>query len=383
MNSVKIIQSESLTEAAVPSRIIKELVALSKAGCTVELQGTITLSGGIHQGDLNYAQQNYTNLNITPSSIYLDFDDNIVEQYFAAIYGDNIGITQSQADAVQAIPNQTMMYSNNSQNNTIVSLDGLRYFKNATQIGIGSFSYLSAIQKITIPQSVTVLSDSTFDYTDQYENIGTLEILSTQLTRDTGLLLCRSVDQFIADDNVFTNLERINRLGIFKNFPNKVVYLPSLTTATGNRSFGNKHWAGNVRRNLYLPSLTTVTTNAWYSNGSSTGAFSGYSSQFKTYLGTLYLKNITSIPQYTFAISDIVSLVINNTNVPTTGQNSFTGATIQNVYVPKSALSAYQSDTYWSTLSLKSIEDDLQKYATEELWIAAGRPVGALIEAYT
>lgn len=383
MNSVKIIQSESLTEAAVPSRIIKELVALSKAGCTVELQGTITLSGGIHQGDLNYAQQNYTNLNITPSSIYLDFDDNIVEQYFAAIYGDNIGITQSQADAVQAIPNQTMMYSNNSQNNTIVSLDGLRYFKNATQIGIGSFSYLSAIQKITIPQSVTVLSDSTFDYTDQYENIGTLEILSTQLTRDTGLLLCRSVDQFIADDNVFTNLERINKLGIFKNFPNKVVYLPSLTTATGNRSFGNKHWAGNVRRNLYLPSLTTVTTNAWYSNGSSTGAFSGYSSQFKTYLGTLYLKNITSIPQYTFAISDIVSLVINNTNVPTTGQNSFTGATIQNVYVPKSALSAYQSDTYWSTLSLKSIEDDLQKYATEELWIAAGRPVGALIEAYT
>lgn len=383
MNSVKIIQSESLTEAAVPSRIIKELVALSKAGCTVELQGTITLSGGIHQGDLNYAQQNYTNLNITPSSIYLDFDDNIVEQYFAAIYGDNIGITQSQADAVQAIPNQTMKYSNNSQNNTIVSLDGLRYFKNATQIGIGSFSYLSAIQKITIPQSVTVLSDSTFDYTDQYENIGTLEILSTQLTRDTGLLLCRSVDQFIADDNVFTNLERINKLGIFKNFPNKVVYLPSLTTATGNRSFGNKHWAGNVRRNLYLPSLTTVTTNAWYSNGSSTGAFSGYSSQFKTYLGTLYLKNITSIPQYTFAISDIVSLVINNTNVPTTGQNSFTGATIQNVYVPKSALSAYQSDTYWSTLSLKSIEDDLQKYATEELWIAAGRPVGALIEAYT
>lgn len=383
MNSVKIIQSESLTEAAVPSRIIKELVALSKAGCTVELQGTITLSGGIHQGDLNYAQQNYTNLNITPSSIYLDFDDNIVEQYFAAIYGDNIGITQSQADAVQAIPNQTMKYSNNSQNNTIVSLDGLRYFKNATQIGIGSFSYLSAIQKITIPQSVTVLSDSTFDYTDQYENIGTLEILSTQLTRDTGLLLCRSVDQFIADDNVFTNLERINKLGIFKNFPNKVVYLPSLTTATGNRSFGNKHWAGNVRRNLYLPSLTTVTTNAWYYNGSSTGAFSGYSSQFKTYLGTLYLKNITSIPQYTFAISDIVSLVINNTNVPTTGQNSFTGATIQNVYVPKSALSAYQSDTYWSTLSLKSIEDDLQKYATEELWIAAGRPVGALIEAYT
>ena len=140
-----------------------------------------------------------------------------------------------------------------------------------------------------------------------------------------------------------------------------------------------------------MPKIESGNLEGYYSSDYYySGNFTGISTDI------LYLKNIRYFYPGDFAWTSCANLVINNTTPPewrnqqnkTDGEVNpgasrtrvFSKSTINNIYVPDSAVSTYQNDSNWSTISNKIKPlSQLTKVATEQD-LQSGQI--ALIEAY-
>lgn len=128
--------------------------------------------------------------------------------------------------------------------------------------------------------------------------------------------------------------------------------------------------------------------------------------QYRLRVNVLYFKDIQEIQPFMFFGCYPKNLVINNTQPPSFGQvptNSLnqsdvstnyaawstqmfgtiptSGVDAMTIYVPDSAISAYQANSHFNSYTIAGIST-LTKYTDEAAWVTAGSPDDCLIEAY-
>lgn len=241
---------------------------------------------------------------------------------------------------------------------SITSLDGWDGYDD------GTFARCANLTSVTLPNTLTKI------YADVFANCTSLQYLEGT----------SNVNQL---DN--TSLAYCTSLGI--------VHFENVTTLSGSSTFKQS----NIKQ-LYLSKVTI--TRSWsnwhdqitYASGIVVGAT----------IKLLYLKDIQTLHAGDFSRTTMDALVINNTTVPTvnsfndmspsdSGYNSneyapsniFRASTITAIYVPDTAVSAYQSDSIFGTKTILPISQ-LNKVATRALYDALpdGQKDTTLIEEY-
>lgn len=191
---------------------------------------------------------------------------------------------------------------------------------------------------------------------------------------------------------------------------NELVSFPSVTQI-GLNMFGQCHF-----KQLYMPSISVTNSGGnfrdWYTGDCTFGAHRN----LHFYCDLMYFKDLQKMYPGTFCRISSYALVINN-NTPPVWANSrdksddvsdntdydkkrmfcysdfHTKKTSNkdwqpnkldiNVYVPASAVTAYQADTLWNTYCTIHPISDLNSgviYANETDWIAADKPVGLVAD---
>lgn len=165
---------------------------------------------------------------------------------------------------------------------------------------------------------------------------------------------------------------------------------------------------------IYLPSFTHDTQShyaQWYAHIN--GSFFTYrctNSGIVVSMNLIYFKDLQSIQDGMFHRTTIRNLVINNNTPPSFdtssatydsdinpifrnnifGTYNSTGTNGMIIYVPDSAVTTYQADSNYNSYVIRGINEInpstnqpyLTRYATNDLWEAAGNPADALIEEY-
>lgn len=170
------------------------------------------------------------------------------------------------------------------------------------------------------------------------------------------------------------------------------------------------HKCGSIY--LYVPSIvqTTLKNNGDYNADISTHAANDYYTYFgyQRYYNSggktgiqqvypfMYFKDLQYVGAYTFDSIQVSTIVINNTTPPTFVQSIATSGTLADgntdifagatkvslkIYVPHSAVSAYEADQYWGQYTIYDM-DNLTHYATNELWEEANRPNDSIIDEF-
>lgn len=155
MTHLYIEQNTGLTEE-VNSSIISKLYELAISG---DLDNTSDLKGRLHstlgyQNEIDYLNNKYSELHITADQMYIEFEDPIVEKICASKWGDGIGITPSQAAAVN-----NSSWGKTFENNTeITKFNEFVYFTGLNQSGwlnnIGYFYGCTNLTEVTIPKNI-------------------------------------------------------------------------------------------------------------------------------------------------------------------------------------------------------------------------------------
>lgn len=191
---------------------------------------------------------------------------------------------------------------------------------------------------------------------------------------------------------------------------NELVSFPSVTFI-GINMFGQCHF-----KQLYMPSISTTHAGGnfrdWYTGYCTFGG----SANMHFYCDLMYFKDLQKMYSGTFCRISSYALVINNNTPPVWANNQDKSDDVSNntendkkrmfcysdfhtkktsnkeywpnkldinVYVPASAVTAYQADTLWNTYCTIHPISDLNSgviYANETDWIAAGKPVGLVAD---
>lgn len=245
--------------------------------------------------------------------------------------------------------------------NTLLS--GSIDLSNVTSIGASAFLGTS-ITSVILPSVITTIPYQLFGWCENLTNISGIENITS--IQDYGLAYVYGLT------------------GVY-NFAN-------LT------SVGKQGLTGATNTSLYIPKMQYVGrggdgTSYTYANVSIGGAYRGNNAVFNI----IYLRDVVMFYGEAFVRSTIHHLVINNTTPPDwkpgptsdveSGQIPavFAFCTVDNIYVPDTAVSSYTAHQYWGTLSNKIHPiSDLNKVATRILWDAlpaADKP-NTLIEEY-
>lgn len=101
----------------------------------------------------------YNGLTPTPPtpSQYVEFDDPLVEQKCATLYGDGTGCTMADLSAVTTIDASDWSGTN------ITSFDELQYFSGLTEIPESLFEQCGSLSSVTMPSTITDIGDYAFD----------------------------------------------------------------------------------------------------------------------------------------------------------------------------------------------------------------------------
>ena len=129
---------------------------------------------------------------------------------------------------------------------------------------------------------------------------------------------------------------------------------------------------------LYFKDLEKIHTLQFYAARIKNLIINSVTPPIKDDTGITYNSGIENIPNYSYWQSSLFG------TIPTSG----TSAMI--IYVPDSAVATYQADSNYNSYTIRGINEInpdtnapyLTRYATNELWEAAGKPTDALIEEY-
>ena len=216
---------------------------------------------------------------------------------------------------------------------------------------VGTFQNCQNLVSVNLPSTLTILGSCTFNNCKKLSHI--------------------------------TGLENITHTGawVFSGHPvwNFVVNLKNYISFDydSDGMFREDKKVGNYIKQIYMPKLETDSVDGYFANQTyTTGTFYGINTSI------LYLKNIQAFHPGAFSYTQITNLVINNTTPPewrnTNNELNLADpahdkqfvinvtTTINNIYVPDSAVSAYQNDSNWSVVASKIKPlSQLAKVATE------------------
>lgn len=269
--------------------------------------------------------------------------------------------------------------------------------QNATTIGQGAFRGTLLSGPIDLSNVSSIAQDS-FRYT----KITSVTLGPNITSIPSGCFeSCRNLSYIYGLENVtYIGSHFADDGGLFSGMD--VLHFDNLTSCDGSITNWDT-WNTSYPCHMYFPKLTTMPGS--YSNGSvyHDGFFTargGFGCSF------VYFRDISVVKPGTFSWAYIKSFVINNTTPPSvTGIVSgnsekqldriFHGSQIENIYVPDESISAYQNSDFLSSYlqngytknnvqmypQLRGMSE-LTHYATEADWVAAGKPVDGIIDAY-
>ena len=447
MNSVTIKQSEQQMEYNVPSTVINKLAELDSNNVDLDLQGSVTLSGGVYESKVNQLTDKYQDFHITAPSTYIEFESPEVERVLVAngFSSDGVGITTTDA----AIRKTSIASDLFNSNKSITNFNELSRFTSLKTIGRGAFfnssiyeidlsniedigsnafrscnlaevnlqnvksiniqTFHSAqIQKVIIGNKINALGKFDPSNSNEYNNsqlfnsaqIGELTISETVTKIDQSVFSKATITTLNVDESVFTEG------GKFYNYVKDVWNYANLLSLNQDGWFvtSNDQSETTYQNQIYFPKVTTTKGgHTAYAGALRYGTFIGNRRDYLS-CNLMYFRDVTSFGPATFYKTSIANLIINNTTPPSITQtypgldyesnvlniltdyyaDVFVGITaIGHLYVPDTAVAAYQADTKYNSIGVDKILPISQcpKYATKELWEAAGKPV-ALIEEY-
>lgn len=238
-----------------------------------------------------------------------------------------------------------------------VYMTNLKYGDPRTGQGwAGPFLKCANLEKVTISnQAVDIISN--FLYTGQENTSVKLVNIPTTVIR--------------VNDGAFLEINGLT---------GRIVYLPNATTV-GMRAFTNDSYM-----HIYLPSLTSTPACVGVYNEYPNESWLGYRgpNYTKSYIATLYLKDISSFGAGSFNDAQINTIIINNVQPPALVQH--TNSTLNdrdplfnqhvfhgllnpstvNIYVPDSAVSAYTSAPQYADIAsrIKGLSDSSLHHIT-------------------
>lgn len=398
MTHLYIEQTESSTEE-VSSGVIKKLYDMALAG----LDSTSNLKGTLHTTvasakEKTYLEGLFPNFHITADQYTLSFEDAEVENICVTNWGSNGGVT---FDQLQAVTNPGAAFRNNTN---ITKFNEFQYFTgliNPASTTNQLFSGCTNLEEITLPSNLTMLAQNMFTNCTSLENI---TIPASVKNIDNAFIGCTSLRSFVATGitgkcvlgRQLTSLETFevnegctdmgaqNTNLTSVNIPASVQHVrlkenTNLTTVTfaqnsnlvdlSHESFyrcsnlttinnfpstytslGRQTFEGctNLRTMIPLPiGCTSVPSSCYLDCRSMAGEF-------------IIPATVTSIGEYAFRRTDsFTGIKIYATTPPTIDVlqfgSLFNNASSNNnpavgypLYVPQSALAAYQADTNWS-----------------------------------
>ena len=310
------------------------------------LEGTLNVDGSIYEDAGDAVKAAFPNVKLNVSGgYYVRFADPVVQQIVAENWGDGIGTTIEQIEAVTDIGTKF------SQNSEITSFDELEKFTGLTALGVTNnrnyapFMACTNLKSVVLPANATKLYRSSFEDCSLLENFvvdwSKISIIETDTFKN-----CTSL---VIEDLSLPNLETLGQNAFYevsiKKISNlgKIAALPDALSSIQN--FGNKA----ILEEVNIPSTVTVLPR--YS-------FYGYSSLKKI----SSLENITSIGtsafQGTIVEGDVVTPNLTKIGVSAfdgTKISSFSAVILETIPSADGGRGVFQGNTNLTQINLPSV----------------------------
>ena len=387
----------------------------------------------------------FPNLYISSDNYYILFQDPEVERILKDSIGDGVGVTLTQA-ANANIHNTFANNTNITSFNEFDKFTNSQYevsFMRCTNLANINLSKVTTIASLGFQStSLTISSINTLSslltrfgaacFMSCTNISGVVDISRTSVTElpnglftnisgITGLIIPTTVITFgyrlgagVVSSEITTlkGVDNVTSFGspVYGNI-NNAIYCKNLESGWCPIlcSFGYSHNSTSALQ-LYMPKYknygSSSITGQWSQVDSSMFCINGRSDS-KLTIKLLYFKDLYKVGWFDFYTARIKNLVINNSTPPTFDTSISTsfdgepsdgsewrskmfGPYITTIYVPDSAVATYQADSNYNAYTIRGINEVdpntnqpyLTRYATNDLWEAAGKPEDALIEEY-
>ena len=322
-----------------------------------DLQYVENIEGNRDSFLFTYYNQHQNRTAITSANLYLP---NLKEVGFGAFKGQtNIqtvnlpALTKLHAGAVFAYcTNLTTVTSLGS----ITSLD---WFDTVYGYRYGIFEECVNLTTVNLPNTLIELGDDMFMGCVNLVNIDFSHIVKIGERAFLGMNGAQNKVMYLP------NVTKINSRGVFANSSNMHIYLPGNLQFVRTTNNGNSEVASN-------PSFSNFWPANLFSDGMSrisTGNWNAYENNCR--VNTVYFRDVTAFPAGQFIQARIKTVIINNTTIPSltaTTDSELTSrysdvndcilsqindTVLESVYVPDSALTAYQNSPLFANVSSK------------------------------
>lgn len=278
------------------------------------ISGTIDVADNyVYQEDIDAITAKLTNLKVlyNPNNLYVKFADPEVQRICAENWGDGMGITTEQIEAVTDIGTKF------KGNTTIEYFDELNEFTGISRLGTqsngnnGAFSGCVNLKSVIIPKRVTLLNYAAFNSCSKLENINLeyittigeecfanctslshVDISNSEIINNKAFYNCTSLE---IEDLSLPNLETLGQNAFYgvkiKKISNlgKITALP--TASEGTQNFGDK---SILEEAVISGEVTSIPNNS----------FNGYAA-----LTSIKFPNKITLGEYAFrgctALSDV------------------------------------------------------------------------------
>lgn len=289
------------------------------------IEGTINIEGSIYKDDADAIKAAYGEnkliLNVS-GGFYVKFEDSAVKSICAKNWGDNVGITTEQ---VQAVTDIGTVFRNNTAIGTFNELEkftGITYVspKHDSGYANAAFRLCTSLREITIPSSVTRIGSYCFSDCTALVKVNFVNNLNITAINSAAFSNCSSLEL----DINFPNLTELTGYSTFYGCTKieKISSLGNITQITGapDSGYNSSMFMGCTSlKEVNLPqTLTSIGIKV----------FNGCTS-----LGVINFPNALKEIK-TYAFYGCTSLAIEDLQLPnleTLGQNAFYGVKIKKI----------------------------------------------------
>lgn len=239
------------------------------------------------------------------------------------------GMTYEDAAAVTSLGRDFCF-----NNKEITHFEEFEYFTSVTLLQTNSFRYATNLKSIIFPDSLVRIGDWCF-YGTAIEDYDTKNV--SYINTNGSFQVCNSVKKI--------------RIGGALN----VMYTPSSSKSLVEIEVDseNEYYETDGKVLIYKPTKTLVITTNDVSDIPEGIEVIRDSAMREIHVTTLTLPStVNSIGQFLYR-SSVTNLISKAVVPPTTTANTFTGATITNIYVPDESVEAYKAAPYWSAFADK------------------------------